>query len=258
MIRTGILQTAAATALLAGVLGCSEATAPGGAGYPLLEPPGATLTEEQRRIYEEDAVRLAIRHLVATRSPQRNAVEPPLPLVSSLYAALVAVHASSHPARDTVIDVFHIRAFPNPPVYEIMVAVDPAASWTQAWRRSEALTGNAAIDEMVVKYGISVVQYYHWPTDQVAVLRTSRPINTAALAAQFARVAGVRYAEPNGYMGDGNDIRVSIVNGRWHLAYSVGFGDCPAGCIGRRTWTFSVNSSGDVGYLGVTGPPPGS
>jgi hypothetical protein len=92
-------------------------------------------------------------------------------------------------------------------------------------------------------------------TGDVALLRTSRPLNMAALAARFATVPGVIRAEPNCCVGDGNDIRARPENGGWRLEYSVGFGDCPAGCTGRRVWSFAVDNTGAVRYLGASGDP---
>ena len=55
--------------------------------------------------------------------------------------------------------------------------------------------------------------------------------------------------------GDGNDIRASRAD-LILLDYSVGYGDCPAGCIGRRFYHFAVHEDGTVDYLGASGSPP--
>lgn len=235
---------------------CDDALGPDGAGYPQLPEPSVVLTPGQQQVYDEDAVRLAVRHLIVTGSSHRHDVEPPHGLVTSIRNALLAVHASTGAVRDTVIDVYRIRAFPDPPVREILVVVDPAAPWIQPWREGQALTGNAAVDALVQEYGISVVQFYHWSIGWAAVLRTDRPVNTIALAGRFAPLAGVRSAEPNGHMGDGNDIRAVLADGRWRLSYTRGWGDCMAGCINRVAWTFAVDRSGAVRYLGFTAGVP--
>ena len=55
--------------------------------------------------------------------------------------------------------------------------------------------------------------------------------------------------------GDGNDIR-ALRGAPILLDYSVGYGDCPAGCIARRTYHFAVHADGTVEYLGASGSPP--
>jgi hypothetical protein len=73
----------------------------------------------------------------------------------------------------------------------------------------------------------------------------------AKLAQLFQPVSGVRYAEPNGIIGDGNDI-VARANRTYTL--SRGSGDCPAGCIYRENFDFTVT---DAGVFSGTVAPPG-
>jgi hypothetical protein len=245
-------------ALLAalGALGCADPLVPG-PPYPLvLEANQVELSGPQRLAYEEDAVRLAIRRLVETSSPAASDVIPPQALVMSLYHALVHVHGASHPVRDSVVDLYRVRTFPDPATREIMVRVNPAYEWAAAWKELNARTGYAAIDSLVDEYDLSVREYYRWSIGDVAVLRAGQPLNAAALATRFAPIPGVIWAERNGAGGDGNDIRARPWGDGWRLDYSVGFGDCPAGCIHRHTWSFGVGKTGVVTFLGRSGPPP--
>jgi hypothetical protein len=264
MIRTTIRKVRWATTslTLAGVLvvasGCGEPLGPGD-GFPRVADSAAGLPAGALRLaYEEDAVRLAVRHLIDTGAPQRHDVIPPAALVASLYNALVHVHAFAHPARDTVVDVYRIHSFPHPQTRQLMVRVDPAHAWTNAWRVRNAYTGNPAVDTLVSEFELSVHQFHQWSIGDVAVLRSARPLHAAALAARFESIAGVVWAEQDGAIGDGNDIRAQRLGHGWRLDFSVGYGDCPAGCINRRTWSFSVSATGAVGYLGASGaaPPP--
>jgi hypothetical protein len=72
------------------------------------------------------------------------------------------------------------------------------------------------------------------------------------LAEMFEPIDGVRYANPNGIIGDGNDI-VARLNRTYTL--SRGFGDCPAGCIDRESWDFTVTDQGV--FPGLAPPPNG-
>lgn len=238
---------------LAIAAGCSELAGPDGAGFPLIVD--VDLPVAQQQAYQEDAVRLAIRELRQSGSRARHDVEPPVALVQSLFNSLAAVYATSHPARDSVIEIYGIRTFPYPGTREIMVRVNPSHSWTQAWRAKNALTGNPAVDALVTQYGLTVREYYYWTIGDVAVLRSAGPLNAAALAKRFETISGVVWAEENGAMGDGNDIRATRHGDGWRLDYSVGFGDCPAGCIERHTWSFAVAADGSVTFLGASGPP---
>jgi hypothetical protein len=249
------LTATLAISLLVGAA-CAEPMAPGD-DYPRLQPASQRVPDGPvRSAYEEDAVRLAIRHLVENGSPSQHDVEPPAQLVASMFNALERVHAFAHPARDTVVDVYRIHTFPHPQTRQVMVRVDPAHEWTRAWSAGNSLTGNSTVDSLVARYDLTLRNYFRWSIGEVALLRAGRPLNMTALAARFAPIGGVIWAEQDGVGGDGADIRVSRSGDGWRLDYSIGYGDCPSGCINRRTWSFSVSAAGTVRYLGASGSPP--
>lgn len=257
MRNPGMREAGAVAALsLVAVLACADPLGPSDIYPAVIEAPAVELTGPERLAYEEDAVRLALRRLAETGSPALGDVVPPQGLVASLYNALVHVHGVSHPVRDTVVEVYRIRTFPEPPTREIMVRVDPSEPWTDAWKELNARTGNEAVDALVDAYELSVREYYRWSFGEVAVLRAGRPLNATALATRFEPIPGVIWPERNGAVGDGNDIRAAPHGDGWRLDYSVGFGDCPAGCIHRHTWSFAVSAGGAVSFLGRSGPPP--
>jgi hypothetical protein len=61
------------------------------------------------------------------------------------------------------------------------------------------------------------------------------------LADLFRGFEGVTAAYPNGVFGGADDIDVL---GERVYEFSHGFGDCPAGCMGRTRWRFRVSDSG--------------
>ena len=40
----------------------------------------------------------------------------------------------------------------------------------------------------------------------------------------------------------------------WAVTVEIGWGDCPAGCIDKHRWTFTVDQAGAVTKTGETGP----
>jgi hypothetical protein len=46
----------------------------------------------------------------------------------------------------------------------------------------------------------------------------------------------------------------TAVDGGYQVVVTVGWGDCPAGCIDRHVWTFAVAPDGRVGLLDEEGP----
>ena len=209
----------------------------------------------ERDAYREDASRLALRDLQAN-----GYSDIPIPdeAVQPYYDALVLVYnAAALPARDTVVDVYNIHTFGSPTTRSLMLQLLGTEEWVQRLARREITTGNAEVDTLLARYSLSVGSVYTMSNgDVLLTLGPPEPLNIKALAMRFVGIIGVRFAEPNGLVGDGNNISGSIDESRLLLDYSIGYGDCPAGCIGRRFYHFAVHDDRTVEYLGATGSPP--
>lgn len=244
-------------AVLLAAGGCDTPAQPGRGPSPI-EPPGeASVPAVERERYRIDAARLALRWASRDRSLAELPVEIPDKPRESLYAALLHVHAAADlPARDTVADLHDVHAFPRPVLREMLVSVEADADWIEAWDRGERLTGYAAVDALVERWQLEPVRFYRWSVGRAAVLRSSRPLNVAALGSRFEEIRGVRHADPNHVGGDGHDIEAELAADGWRLDYSVGWGDCPAGCIHRHHWVFRISVEGAVQLLESRGPSP--
>ena len=217
------------------------------AGGPVVPGELPTLAPEQEAAAREDAAQLALRHQLAVARDSAT-VELPGDLVQGLYAALVRARASA--AGGLVADV---HTFPYLSTHEVMVTAVPGATWTAGWREGRALTGYAPVDSLVRRYGLTLRSFHDFSFGDTAVLRSETPLNTVALGRLFGRAPEVRSGSSHATGGDGDDIRAERLDGAWRLAFSVGSGDCPAGCTVRRTWTFRVSDGGEVAYLGARG-----
>ncbi|PAP78258.1 hypothetical protein [Rubrivirga marina] len=226
-MRTALCLLAAAL-----VWGC-DAAGPVSPDTPALSP-------EEEAAYAEDATVLAFRYQL--QAGDRDAVEIPDALVHDLADALIRARASEE--GDLILGI-RARAALSP--VRLLVAVDPEAAWTGAWRAGATETGDAAVDALLDRYGLSLSRYLDGL--DLAVLHSPTALNTVALAGRFAAVDGVRYAEPDGLAGDGDDISAVRTDDGWVLDFSRGSGDCPAGCIERTYWTFEVEPN-TVNYLG--------
>jgi len=173
------------------------------------------------------------------------------------YNALVLVYnATALPARDTVVDVYHIHTFPSPTTRSLMLELRASDAWVQALARREIPTGDPTVDTLLARYALSVGSVFTLSNGDVFLtLGSAGPLNVKALGTLFVGIAGVKSAEPDGAIGDGADI-VGSLKAAVLLDYSVGYGDCPAGCIARRFYHFAVHDDGTVEYLGASGSPP--
>ena len=220
--------------------------------YPVItEPSEIQVSDSIAALYREDAARLAVRIMLDVGGEAADEVEVPRDLWDALYNTILHFHdATELAARDTVVEMFPIHTFPSPVLRELIVSVDSTTWWLQAWKSGQRLTGNSLIDALLDQYDLSLERYYAWSHSRshIVVLAAGRPLNIVALTRRFSIVDGVGYAEPNGMCCDGSDLTIQAENGHWRLEYSLGWGDCPSGCINRRYWTFSVSRDGTVAF----------
>ena len=209
-----------------------------------VDAPGSSLAADQVEALRGDAVALAFRYQLAVERDS-DTVALPEALVGDLHRALLRVRESR---RGDLVD--GIRARPDYLPHDVLIAPAVSAAWTEAWRRGETATGYAPVDSLVRQYGLTLADYYEYPTVKRALLRTAAPVNTVALARTFERVPGLDSAGPNGLGGDGDDIEATRRSGGWRFDFSRGSGDCPSGCIQRTYWTFQT-AGDDVEYLGT-------
>lgn len=76
----------------------------------------------------------------------------------------------------------------------------------------------------------------------------------ALVLAQDSRFAGIGPQDPN-LIGQSAwyDVAPAVVG--WRVTVTIGWGDCPAGCISRHLWVYDVDASGAVTLVEERGDP---
>lgn len=219
--------------------------------YPVIRDfDNLDISEDHLAAYGLDADRLTVRLMRALGEPASNDIDIPAELRESILNGLLAIYVTDNLApRDSVIELNNIHTFFYPALYEIIVSADINQSYMKAWATGNRLTGNAVIDGLMEAFDLELKQYNSsW--NAYVVLRAGRPLNLLPLAARFASVWGVGYAEPNGFCCDGSDLTLELSGMNWVYTFALKWGDCPSGCIDEHHWLFSVDAGGTVTYLG--------
>jgi hypothetical protein len=165
-------------------------------------------------------------------------LRPPVPLAQQIRADLAAIRA----ARPDLAD---IRVFPSWLPGELLVGFT-AAAYSQF--KNGSFTG---FDSLFATLGTPQIRPHDF--GQWAGLQFGQMYHGVRLAELFRNINGLRYADPNLTIGDGNDI---VARADRSYTLSRGWGDCPAGCIDRESWSFTVTDEGVFpGSLGS--PVPG-
>jgi hypothetical protein len=165
-------------------------------------------------------------------------LRPPVPLANQIQSDLAAIR-TAHP------DLADIRVRPSWMPGELLVGLTPAA-----YSQFEAGTFHG-FDSLYAELGTPHATTHDF--SQWVHLQFGQVYHGVRLAELFRPISGVRYADPNGIIGDGNDI---VAWADRTYALSRGFGDCPAGCIYRESFDFTVTDAGV--FPGTIDPsPPG-
>lgn len=225
--------------------------------YPQIPPPQSTdLPDDLVAAYAEDGSRLSLRFLRRHRKLTEWPIDIPQGLESSLRSALLRVAASEGAPRDSVVEIYGIHTFRRPVTRELYVEAEDGASWIDAWEEGKTLTGKKEIDRLIGEWELELKDFSETEIGRrFGILRPRRPLNLEPLGQEFGSIPGVDGAGPNSVFGDGNDIAVEAGDDFWRLSFSVGWGDCPAGCISRHFWHFRVDTEGAVTFEGTSGDP---
>ncbi|MCF8254469.1 MAG: T9SS type A sorting domain-containing protein [Bacteroidia bacterium] len=203
-------------------------------------PSNCTAADSVVNKYLPDAYRLTIRRAQRNNLTIKDSIQIPKEYRDTTLSALIAVYnATSLQARDTI---FNIHTFPFPDLNTILVAADSNLNWMKNLRNGILPTGNQEVDSLMSAYWLKPGRYfdYNFQPYHYVVLKSDSQLNILPLTKLFLLLPNVYYSEQNSIIGDGPDIIDSIFADHIELLYSIGWGDCPAGCIYRRFWKFNV------------------
>jgi len=94
------------------------------------------------------------------------------------------------------------------------------------------------------------------PTPTPIVARVATPGDAAALViATNPMFAGTMELRPDAIGASRWWTAEPLASGGYRVELTVGWGDCPAGCIERHVWTFDVDASGSLKLVSETGNP---
>lgn len=94
------------------------------------------------------------------------------------------------------------------------------------------------------------------PTPTPIVARVTTPEAAAALViATDPRFAGTMPLSPDVIGASQWWVATPLASGGYSIELTIGWGDCPAGCINKHVWTYDVTPDGQVKLVSETGEP---
>lgn len=213
------------------------------------EADDGSITDSVKAEYMRSAEEMAIQMVIESDPKQ---IEIPETLVQVLYSGLIHIVHSGLEEAQLVTEEYKIQARPRFARGEIVVNTDTTgAEWLHNWRNGIVETGVEPIDQLIKTYELELKSYseLHSMPWAMAVLKTSQRINPLPVAEMFSEIPSLSDAELNYLVGDGSTIKVETEPGMILYRFIYAWGDCPAGCINRHFWEFSVDENGNVEFM---------
>lgn len=198
--------------------------------------------------YEADVKHLALMRMEVFNAPALDSIEVDSLYQDTIWKGLSKIFHSSNPFRDDVFDRYCIHHdnwtdLDYPRIsYEINVRIDTNVVWYENWLNGIETTGDAFIDSLIHEYGLEVSMPLVF-LEEWFRLSTEQCLNLNALAAVLRTHPSILSAARKSYAGGSKRIRYNVVDGSQLFTFSIGWGDCPAGCLHWENWHFSVSLS---------------
>jgi len=205
--------------------------------------------------YSLDVKQLAVKRLFALQSPDTALVRIPQHYIDTISGGLAAiVNATAIPERDSVFNLYcvhNLNPFDGFGDYDgFLVKVDTNFSWTSSWQNMVTLTGDALMDTILVRYDLTISNFYNWSIGSYAVIMSDSIWNNYALIDSLELVPGVLSAEQNSLVGVAGKIEYGISGSDRFYDFYFEYQDCFDGCDAYRKWSFKVDDDCAVEYLG--------
>ncbi|MCD6596483.1 MAG: hypothetical protein J7L04_02275 [Bacteroidales bacterium] len=195
--------------------------------------------------YMDDARQLYLREILDDPNhPNYNEAVLDTNKINEILGIFQLVYNLKSPVRDTVYDIYKIHALPCYSLQSIGLKVNTTAPEIINLVNGQIPTGNNALDNILIKYEFdSVRTAYSYPDFPWLSIYTKSSYNLKPLIKAIEEVPSVILAENNGGCFDGNDIKLERNSNKATISFSIGRGDCWAGCIYRRFWIFHIENN---------------
>jgi hypothetical protein len=199
--------------------------------------------------YGNDAADLALSRIYALHAPDTALVAIPPAYTDTVWWGLAAIcNTGLSLQADSVYARYCIHSYPHGNIItSIQVVVDTNYAWTHAWEASLTVTGNAALDSFMARYGFTVSSFdWTLPYMPRAILQTTQAINTKAFADSLLLFPGATaWYRNSSVIGVNNWITYSRDTASY-FTFTYGWDDCMSGCINTRSWTYTVYNNCSV------------
>ncbi|KAB2841329.1 MAG: hypothetical protein F9K45_08075, partial [Melioribacteraceae bacterium] len=184
----------------------------------------SSVPDSIKSLYLFDANVLAYRDMEKYDPEFLNKVEIDKKLIHNYYNALIHFYNTQTAECDTTTKIFKIHTFSEIIFHDLIIAPDSSNIWIENWFNGNIKTGIEEVDSLIHEYGFSINGTTSYFDLRFVVLKSKKILNIKAVAKIFNKIEGIKYAEPNGYAGYGNDIKVFHERNKLQFVFSLNWG----------------------------------
>ena len=164
--------------------------------------------------------------------------------ITKILKIIQAVYNSNTPERDTIFETHEIHGYYCYSLNSVDLKVNTASPEIENLSNNVFPTGESSLDNILNAYGFDSVKTSHYyPDFPWLTVYTQDEYNMIPIEDEFAAIESIQTAEFNkGCAGDGNNITLTRNDHSAIITFSIGTGDCPAGCLYHKYWEFQVSN----------------
>lgn len=201
------------------------------------------LSDSTKKLYYSDAAFIEFNNIIQDSLKRYEHVELKNENILSYYGDLLNIYNNSYNISNSFFEhVTSIHTYSANTLYQIYVSVDKNKTWADQWKNGIINIGISKIDTLISNYNLNIIFIDEMTGGYFFKFISKVPINYFALIDKFSKTGEFRYVEPEVLVGGGSYILLIDENKYKLYKFSLGWGDCPSGCIHYHHWIIKVDN----------------
>ena len=201
------------------------------------------LSEFVKNNYTNDAKQLYMHEIFNdTSHPNYNETSIDETEVNKILQIIQAVYNLDIPETDTIFNQNNIHTYLCYSFNALSLKVDTEIDEINNLAEGIIPTGNSNLDNILSNYNFNSVEpAFSYPSFPWLTINFNGEFNMIPINNELATIHSIILTEMSSIcFGDGNNITLTRNNNNATIIFSIGSGDCPAGCIYHKYWKFEV------------------
>ncbi|MGB0431406.1 MAG: hypothetical protein ACPGLV_13100 [Bacteroidia bacterium] len=155
------------------------------------------------------------------------------------------VYDSELPERDTVFSEYSIKKYCSHEFKHLTIKLDTHVILPSRISKMN-FDGLPRLQSFVEKYNVESIEllWASFPNFYWVSFNLEEALNPIKLIDDLYEIEGIEFASGSGIcIGDGDNISVRRKPGHVEIDFSIGWGDCPSGCLRRKGWIFKIKNN---------------